>query len=321
MLIARKILRWPNSFCAIWQSCRDPEPQGIEMTVQLLGVYRERRFSPGVHAAGDAAILELTQAALERAGYQTALIAPECLSAQSPAARVVFAMCQSLEALTVLQRWEQQGILVLNTPAAVRACYRLALVAALHKAALPCPRSVVIPLVEAAVTPSWPPFPDHPEGCWIKRGDVHAMQPDDVVFVDHAAAWQQHLARFADRGIRHAVVQQHLPGQEVKFYAVRGRGVLHCFAPHDTGPPQVDPVRLNALALQAGEVLGLDIYGGDCILTPSGALYLVDVNDWPSFRGCRELAAQHIARYILTQAHRRRLLAPLRGRSESSSFL
>jgi hypothetical protein len=129
------------------------------------------------------------------------------------------------------------------------------------------------------------------------------------------------LASFAQRGIRHAVVQQHITGQEIKFYAVRGCGVLHYFAPHAAGPLQVDAARLNALALRAGEVLGLDIYGGDCILTPSGALYLVDVNDWPSFRGCRELAAPHIARHILTQAYQRRLLAPLCGRSESSSCL
>jgi hypothetical protein len=278
------------------------------MTIQLLGVYREQRFSPGVHAAGDAAILELTQAALEGAGYCTALIAPECLSTQPPEARVVFAMCQSLEALTVLQQWEQQGILVLNTPAAVRACYRLALVATLNKAALPCPRSAIIPLEDAAVLPPWPPFPDHTEGCWVKRGDVHAMQPEDVVFVRHAASWQQQLASFADRGIRHAVVQQHITGQEIKFYAVRSCGVLHYFAPHDTGPPQADAACLNALALQAGEILGLDIYGGDCILTPDGALYLVDVNDWPSFRSCRELAAEHIAHHILTRAHQHRLL-------------
>ena len=37
------------------------------MPVQFLGIYREKRFSPGAHAAGDAEILELTQAALERA--------------------------------------------------------------------------------------------------------------------------------------------------------------------------------------------------------------------------------------------------------------
>ena len=88
------------------------------MPVQFLGIYREKRFSPGAHAAGDAEILELTQAALERLGYQTTLIAPETLPTMPPSAPVVFSMCQSLEALAVLQAWEQQGVLVLNTPAA-----------------------------------------------------------------------------------------------------------------------------------------------------------------------------------------------------------
>src|SRR4030095_3129796 len=120
------------------------------MPVQCLGIYREKRFSPGTHAAGDAEILELTQAALERAGYKTALIAPESLPTIPPSPPVVFSMCQSLEALAVLQAWEQQGILVLNTPAAVRACYRLALVTALSQTTLAFPRSMVVPLDETA---------------------------------------------------------------------------------------------------------------------------------------------------------------------------
>jgi glutathione synthase/RimK-type ligase-like ATP-grasp enzyme len=279
------------------------------MAIQLLGIYREKRFSPGAHAAADAAILEHTQAALERAGYRTALVAPECLSVQPPEARVVFAMCQGLEALAVLRQWEDRGILVLNTPTAVRSCYRLALVAALSHAALPFPRSAVLSLDAVVPTPAaWPPLPDLSAGCWVKRGDVHAMQPDDVVFVPHAAAWQRQLASLARRGIRHVVVQEHIAGQEIKFYAVRGYGVLHAFAPHDTAPVRVDPGRLNALALQAGEALGLDVYGGDCLLTPDGTLYLVDVNDWPSFRSCRALAAEQIAGHLLTRARQRGLL-------------
>src|SRR4029453_12815671 len=118
------------------------------MPAQFLGVYREKRFSPGVHAAGDAEILELTQAAIACAGYQTALIAPEDLPTASPSVPVVFSMCQSLEALLVLQEWERQGVLVINTPAAVRACYRLALVTAFSHTTLPFPRSVIVPLEE-----------------------------------------------------------------------------------------------------------------------------------------------------------------------------
>src|SRR5262245_47215194 len=153
------------------------------MPAQFLGIYREKRFSPGVHAAGDAEILELTQAALARAGYQTTLIAPERLPTMSPSAPVVFSMCQSLEALAVLQAWETQGILVLNSPTAVRACYRLALVTALSQTTMPFPRSVIIPLAETASPGTrCPALPESPAGWWVKRGDVHAMQSEDVRF-------------------------------------------------------------------------------------------------------------------------------------------
>jgi hypothetical protein len=274
-----------------------------------LGIYREKRFSPGVHATGDAEILELTQAALERLGYQTTLIAPESLLTMPPSAPVVFSMCQSLEALAVLQEWEKQGVLVLNTPAAVRACYRLALVTALSQTTLPFPHSVIMPLDETASPETHrPALPASTAGWWVKRGDVHAMQSDDVLFVHHTADLPAQLARLRQRGIGHAIVQEHIAGQEWKFYAVRGHGVLHAFAPHEAHCPPIDYARLNTLAQKASEVLGLDIYGGDCLMTSDGTLYLIDINDWPSFRGCRPVAASHIAQHILTQAQQRGLL-------------
>ena len=279
------------------------------MPVQFLGIYREKRFSPGAHAAGDAEILELTQAALERAGYQTTLIAPETLPTMPPSAPVVFSMCQSFEALAVLQIWEQQGVLVLNTPAAVRACYRLALVTALSQTTLPCPRSMIISLDETAPPETrCPALPESTAGWWVKRGDVHAMQSDDVLFIRRSTDLPAQLARLRQRGIGHAIVQEHIVGQEWKFYAVRGHGVLHTFAPHEAHCPPIDYARLNTLARQASEVLGLDIYGGDCLVTADGTLYLIDINDWPSFRGCRPVAATHIAQHILTQAQQRGVL-------------
>jgi hypothetical protein len=181
------------------------------VAVQLLGIAREARFSPGEHAAGDAEILRLTQAALERAGYRTAIMAPECLPAEPPEARVVFAMCQSREALAMLQEWENHGIVVINAPAAVLSCYRQALVDTLSKTTLLFPHSAVIPLDETATASHvCRRLPESPEGWWVKRGDVHAMQPDDVVFAPHAVACQEQLARLHRRGIGHAVVQQHI---------------------------------------------------------------------------------------------------------------
>jgi glutathione synthase/RimK-type ligase-like ATP-grasp enzyme len=279
------------------------------MPAQFLGIYREKRFSPGAHAAGDAEILELTQAAITRTGYQTTLITPERLPTMSLSASVVFSMCQSLDALAVLQEWEQHGALVINAPAAVRACYRLALVTALSHTTLPFPRSVVVPLNKAGPPEAvYALLPKTTAGWWVKRGDVHAMQSDDVLFVPHAADVPTALADLRQRGIRHAIVQEHITGQEWKFYAVRGYGVVHTFAPHDPHCPPIDPVCLNTLAQQAGAALGLDVYGGDCLLTADGDLCLIDINDWPSFRGCRPAAATHIAQHILVQAQQRGLL-------------
>ena len=68
---------------------------------------------------------------------------------------------------------------------------------------------------------------------------------------------------------------------------------------HEAHCPPIDDARLNTLARQAREVLGLDIYGGDCLLTSDGMLYLIDINDGPSFRGCRSVAVAHIAQHIL----------------------
>jgi hypothetical protein len=40
-----------------------------------------------------------------------------------------------------------------------------------------------------------------------------------------------------------------------------------------------------------------------------GVLFVrIDINDWPSFRGCRPVVATHIAQHILTRAQQRSLL-------------
>ncbi|MGE3538339.1 MAG: RimK family alpha-L-glutamate ligase [Candidatus Tectimicrobiota bacterium] len=284
---------------------RAPKP-----SVQFLGIYREKRFSPGVHAAGDAEILELTQAALQQAGHPVTLITPEALPSTPMTAQVVFSMCQSLEALAILQAWEAQGVLVLNTPAAVRTCYRLELVPRLSQSALPFPRSHVVTLTGTGLPAQAliASLPADRAGWWVKRGDVHAMQADDVLLAPTAADVIVQLERLRQRGISHAIVQEHIPGQEIKFYAVHGQGVLHALAPHAPVLPPHDAEQLNTLACQAGEVCGLDIYGGDCLVTADDQLCLIDINDWPSFRGCRPVAATQIAQLLLNRARQRHLL-------------
>lgn len=278
------------------------------MRSAVLGIAREQRFSPGAHAAADAAILALTQDALVQAGYATRLITPERLP-KEPVARVVFAMCQSPEALAILQHWEGQGVYVCNAPAAVLACYRHALLRLLNQAALPCPPSTVISLgTEGKIIVTEDDVPPSASGWWVKRGDVHAMQADDVRFVrDHKDITSQ-LLQLRQRNVPAAIVQAHVTGQEIKFYALRGHGLLHYQARGDAFWRLPDPAPLRQLVVQAGNALGLEVYGGDCVVTSRGDLVLLDVNDWPSFRPCQAQAAIRIAEYLLAQGYDRGLL-------------
>ena len=54
----------------------------------------------------------------------------------------------------------------------------------------------------------------------MKRGDVHATESDDVVFVHEAEAAANAVNRFRQRGIARAVLQRHIAGDVIKFYAV-----------------------------------------------------------------------------------------------------
>ncbi len=52
---------------------------------------------------------------------------------------------------------------------------------------------------------------------------------------------------------------------------------------------------LRSAAERASAAVGVDVYGGDCIVRADGSFCIIDFNDWPSFSRCREDAAVAIA--------------------------
>ena len=50
---------------------------------------------------------------------------------------------------------------------------------------------------------------------------------------------------------------------------------------------------------EAAKVLQVDVYGGDCIVSPDGSIRIIDFNDWPSFAPCRKEAAIAIGQAVL----------------------
>jgi hypothetical protein len=254
-----------------------------------LGIYRERRFSPGKED-DDRAILDAAAQALRAAGVTVRMHEGERLPELDDSPALVFAMCQSPEALAWLDQAAKRTIVV-NHPDAVRACYRVNLVARLDRAGVAQPR--------------WrragERFPSMlGEGPWLKRGDVHAMEAGDVRRVFSPEQWQSVLGEFRRRAIREAIVQQHVEGSVYKFYGVAG-GFFRAYglaAEHESAAA--------ALARRGAAALGLEVYGGDGVCATDGTLSLIDFNDWPSFSRCRQDAGAAIGEHLIKRLEKRR---------------
>ncbi len=264
------------------------------------GIFRESAHSPG-RESDDAEILRLSAKHLEAAGFDVTLKTVDDVtvgvSARPPAS--VFLMCETVPVLHELARWEADGVRHVNSPAAVLNTYRERMLAVLEEGN--------VPFVASTLVSTSASMPGATAPRWVKRADVHNTQPGDVVFARTDAALDDALQGLAARGIPRAVLQPHVEGDLVKFYGIGVSGG------RDGGPswfrwfyPKEEtrvgyafkPETLGKLARRAATTLGLEIYGGDAIVTPAGDVVLLDLNAWPSFALYREEASQAIARHL-----------------------
>ncbi len=266
---------------------------------RCLGIFRERVHSPG-REFDDAEILRLTAKHLEAKGFQVSLTDPDGVSGKvDPPPPFVFLMCERPGILDLLRRWELEGVVQVNSPLAVLNTYRDRMIVLIEQAGIPFPRSVFVATTSADVDVSDP--------VWVKRGDVHNTQEGDVAFAPTKAAATEAIRNLASRGISQAVIQEHVPGDLIKFYGVgvpgRPDGTTPWFQwfyhkdQRLVGYP-FDQERLRTLTERAAAALGLEIYGGDAIAGPDGRLVLIDLNAWPSFALYRDEASVRIASYL-----------------------
>jgi glutathione synthase/RimK-type ligase-like ATP-grasp enzyme len=264
----------------------------------IYGIYREKALSPGKVEA-DAAILEAVLSGLRAVGCEVATLAAEDLPALPPPAHGFVHLAQGPAALTRLLAWEAHGARLINPPQAVRRCWRRFLPEILAAAGVPYPRTRLYTLEEAeSLFPRAFPGPG-----WLKRAEIHAEGPGDVVRVATPEEARAVLRDFRRRGIGALVWQEHLPGREVKFYGVGPGRFFWAAMPEDPEPlPLQTAAPLAELAARAAAAVGLSVFGGDLILTATGPV-LIDLNDWPSFSRCREAAAREIVHYVCDAFH------------------
>jgi hypothetical protein len=284
--------------------------------MRLIGLYREAEYSPGRHRSNDAHIIELVAESLGSRGFRVDLLTLEDAAAARRSAAIVFSMCQGRAALDTLARWELEGTRVVNSPRASLNTYRDRLPAVMRAAHVPFPETRLVS-TRGLTADAGAVAGDVPGGVWLKRGDVHASVSADVQWIDSIAALKAGLEEFATRDIAHAALQRHRVGKEIKFYGVAGGAFFHWYFSEtnmkpsigeevrrkpdttDPAPAMVDADALQRLAEDAAAAAGLEIFGGDVIVGPSGELTVIDLNDWPSFAPCRGRAAGAIADYLM----------------------
>lgn len=262
------------------------------------GVYRELAHSPG-RETDDAEILRATARELEARGFDVELKTPEEVAefgGEPPA--YLFVMCERIPILEKLRDWEMRGARVVNTAEAIRNTYRDRTISLFEKNSVSFPPSLIVPTSN--------PFAiaralGDGSRWWVKRADVHSTQEGDVTFAPDRAAVEGALDAMGRRGIAHAVVQEHVPGDLIKFYGVSdgdgGTAWFQLFYHRDqtvAGHPFEGDI-LRKMVAHAAACLGLEVYGGDAIATADGRTVLIDLNAWPSFALYRPIAAAHIA--------------------------
>ncbi len=295
------------------------------MMPYLLGIYREQQHSPG-REFDDAEILRLVAKHVEAAGYQVHLRTPEELGVADdpstglgpdPLPSLVFLMCERVETLRSLEPIEMQAVPHVNPLQAVLNTYRDRMIPLLADSAIPIPRSQIISSNSSDPSHPSPQLPTGSFPIWIKRADVHNTQPGDVELVSSSEDLRMALAVLHGRGIPRVVLQQHIPGDLLKFYGIGKPLAGHRKAAwfkwfyhrdQDLARYPFSEEALQTLTQRAASTIGLEVYGGDAIITPTGEFFLIDINAWPSFALFREEAAPQIATWLLRRFRQGALL-------------
>jgi hypothetical protein len=266
---------------------------------RLLGLYREKQYSPGRHQSNDVLLLDQIARHLRERGFAVELRTLEEADSRPSDAAMVFSMCQGRSSLEHLMGWEREGVKIINNPRSALNTHRTHLPALMVDAGVSFPQTLLVGTGGSTDLSAL----DLNGGMWLKRGDVHASVTADVQWVDSRQRLDAGLAEFSKRGIDMAAVQSHRAGDEIKFYGVADRAFFHWFYSGEARQYPFSFADLENLASRAAAAAGLDIFGGDVIVSPSGEPTLIDLNDWPSFAPCRERASSVIADFIKRRVH------------------
>ena len=281
--------------------------------LNFAGIKRSTKHSPN-HRNNDNAIFTLAADELIKMGCVVNTYSEdEFLAMETVQEEHIFTMARSKKSVKKLQKLQQLGKTVMNSGFGIEQCFRTNMTKKLIENNIPYPDSIIL----STDNPSEKLFePLKSAAYWLKRGDFHAIHKEDVSFVPNASYGIEILKKYKLRGITEAVLSEHLHGDLLKFYGVKGTDFFYWFYPFEFNHTKFNAEAVNGAAKyypfdenllkdycsRAATALGIHIYGGDAIISPNGDMRIIDFNDWPSFAPCREEASVHIAQCIYKQA-------------------
>ncbi len=283
------------------------------MVLEIAGIRRGSQYSPN-HVGNDAAIFNLTVECLKRKGCLVNEYTEQEFLQSEIKEDIIFDMVRDKEAIQKLKQEEDKGKLVINSGYGIDNCTREKMTRLLVSNGIPHPKSLIVNTNEALPVS----IESMANRFWIKRGDFHAIHREDVTYARNVEEAESVLNEYALRGIKTAVLNEHLIGDLVKFYGVAGTDFFYWFYPNDLNHSKFGWEKINGQATgisfdleylkslcdEAAKVLGIYVYGGDCVVDADSCIRIIDFNDWPSFAPCRSDAATYIAECIYDQAIR-----------------
>ena len=268
------------------------------MKLKIAGISRQAEYSPN-HVENDSLILRATAEVLQEFDVEVIFYGEGEVLNSNFNEELIFSMAQGPEAVERLLEVEDKGSFIINSPHAVKNCYRINMVKLLPENGIPFPKSIEVK-INSDLDINLNGFDPHK--FWVKRGDVHAVHREDVTLVYSKEENRSVMKEFYRRGIKTVIIQEHLEGDVIKFYAVRDSGFFNWYYLNGKYHTKFDLDKLIELASSSADILGLDIYGGDAIVSPDGSISIIDMNDWPSFAPVRDDAKKHIANLIYKMA-------------------
>lgn len=280
----------------------------IMSKIKIAGIKRNTKYSPN-HIGNDGMIFNMTAECLRNLGYDVREYTETEFVLSEEKEKYIFNMAREKNTIKRLKEREKEGAVIINPGTGIENCTREAMTRLLLENGIPHPASIIVDVMD---DPSEELSKMEAKAFWIKRGDSHTIHREDVTYARNIPEVKSILTEFSFREIPNAVINEHLTGDLVKFYGVANTDFFYWFYPFDLSLTKFGLEEINGTAVEfpfsaetlknicdkAGEILNVEIYGGDCIVSADGSFKIIDFNDWPSFAPCRDEAAPYIAQCI-----------------------